>query len=222
MDLLKRLVRTADVLVENFRPGVMDRLGIGPQVLRAENPALIYCAISGFGQDGPWRDRPAYDQIVQGAAGVMAVTGSDDSGPMRVGYPISDTVGGLTAAMAICAALNAPERGAVIDVSMLEATLGDNGLGGVEPSDSGSFPGKERQRKPDLGAVRRVSGGGWVDQYRRQQGRTVAGAGTTSGADGSAGNAGVRNARGSKTEPPAVAGGAGDGSDDPARRGLGD
>ncbi len=121
--LLKRLVERADVLVENFRPGVMNRLGVGPDVLRAVNPRLIYCAISGFGQDGAWRDRPAYDQIVQGASGVMSVTGTEEGGPMRAGYPVCDTVGGLTAAMAICAALNAPKRGTVIDVSMLEATL---------------------------------------------------------------------------------------------------
>ncbi len=121
--LLKRLVERADVLVENFRPGVMNRLDVGPDVLRAVNPRLIYCAISGFGQDGAWRDRPAYDQIVQGASGVMSVTGTEEGGPMRAGYPVCDTVGGLTAAMAICAALNAPKRGTVIDVSMLEATL---------------------------------------------------------------------------------------------------
>lgn len=121
--LLKRLVERADVLVENFRPGVMNRLGVGPDVLRAVNPRLIYCAISGFGQDGAWRDRPAYDQIVQGASGVMSVTGTEEGGPMRAGYPVCDTVGGLTAAMAICAALNAQKRGTVIDVSMLEATL---------------------------------------------------------------------------------------------------
>ncbi len=121
--LLKRLVERADVLVENFRPGVMNRLGVGPDVLRAVNPRLIYCAISGFGQDGAWRDRPAYDQIVQGASGVMSVTGTEEGGPMRAGYPVCDTVGGLTAAMAICAALNAPKRGTLIDVSMLEATL---------------------------------------------------------------------------------------------------
>ncbi len=121
--LLKRLVERADVLVENFRPGVMNRLDVGPDVLRAVNPRLIYCAISGFGQDGAWRDRPAYDQIVQGASGVMSVTGTEEGGPMRAGYPVCDTVGGLTAAMAICAALNAPKRGTLIDVSMLEATL---------------------------------------------------------------------------------------------------
>ncbi len=143
--LLKRLVRGADVLVENFRPGVMDRLGVGWEALRIENPELIYAAISGFGQDGPWRDRPAYDQIVQGVSGVMSVTGTEESGPMRVGYPISDAVGGLTAAMAVCAALNAPKRGAFIDVSMLAATLATMGwvvsnhlIAGVDPRRHGN------------------------------------------------------------------------------------
>ncbi|MDQ7262638.1 CaiB/BaiF CoA-transferase family protein [Paracoccus sp. PS-1] len=143
--LLRRLVRTADVLVENFRPGVMDRLGVGYEVLKAENPRLIYCAISGFGQDGPWRDRPAYDQIIQGASGVMSITGDKDSAPLRVGYPLADTVGGLTAAMAIAAALNAPERGGFIDVSMLEAVVATMGwvvsnylVAGVEPQANGN------------------------------------------------------------------------------------
>ncbi|MEO1680777.1 MAG: CoA transferase [Pseudomonadota bacterium] len=145
LDLLKALVETADVLVENFRPGVMERLGAGPEILRAINPRLVYCAISGFGQDGPWRDRPAYDQIVQGVSGVMSVTGAPDGGPMRVGFPVSDTVGGLTAAMAICAALNAPEPGCIIDVSMLEATLAtmawaisNHLVAGVAPVQSGN------------------------------------------------------------------------------------
>ncbi|MEL6958009.1 MAG: CoA transferase [Pseudomonadota bacterium] len=144
-EVLKALVKTADVLVENFRPGVMDRLGLGPETLRAENPSLIYCAISGFGQTGPWAERPAYDQIIQGAAGVMDVTGTDDGGPTRVGYPLADTVGGLTAAMAICAALNAPERGCEIDVAMLDAVLATMGwvvsnhlIGGVTPTRNGN------------------------------------------------------------------------------------
>lgn len=144
-EVLRRLVRGADVLVENFRPGVMDRLGLGPAALRAENPALIYCAISGFGQTGPWADRPAYDQIIQGMSGLMSVTGTQDSGPLRAGYPLADTVGGLTAAMAITAALNAPQRGCVIDVSMLEAVLATMGwvvsnhlIGGVTPARNGN------------------------------------------------------------------------------------
>ncbi|MEM9797226.1 MAG: CoA transferase [Pseudomonadota bacterium] len=144
-DALTRLVASADVLVENFRPGVMDRLGLGYDVLRQTNPRLVYCAISGFGQDGPLADRPAYDQIVQGMSGVMSVTGDADSAPQRVGYPLADTVGGLTAAMAICAALNGPERGAFLDVSMLESVLATMGwvvsnhlIGGVDPVPQGN------------------------------------------------------------------------------------
>ncbi|MBO9448441.1 CoA transferase [Ruegeria sp. R14_0] len=125
--LLKQLVQTADVLVENFRPGVMDRLDLGYEVLRAENPALIYCAISGFGQDGPRRDDPAYDQIVQGISGVMSITGAPDTAPYRVGYPLADTVGGLTAAFAVSAALNANPRGAFLDIAMSEAVISTMG-----------------------------------------------------------------------------------------------
>lgn len=145
--LLKRLAKGADVLVENFRPGVMDRLGLGWEVLREVNPRLVYCAISGFGQDGPWRDRPAYDQIIQGVSGVMSITGAADSAPLRVGYPVADTVGGLTAAFAVCAALNGRARtgGTFIDVSMLESMLATMGwivsnwlIGGVLPTPQGN------------------------------------------------------------------------------------
>ncbi|MDJ0627428.1 MAG: CoA transferase [Rhodobacter sp.] len=143
--VLKRLVERADVLVENFRPGVMDRLGLGFEVLKSVNPRLIYCAISGFGQDGPLRDRPAYDQIIQGMAGVMAITGDADSAPLRAGWPVADTVGGLTAAMAVCAALNARERGTFIDVSMLDSLLATMGwavsnllVGGIDPVPAGN------------------------------------------------------------------------------------
>lgn len=144
-DLLKRLTAGADILVENFRPGVMDRLGLGYEALKADAPHLIYCAISGFGQDGPWAHRPAYDQIVQGTSGVMSITGDADSAPLRVGYPLADTVGGLTAAMAICGALNAEKRGTFIDVSMLESVLATMGwvvsnhlIGGVDPTANGN------------------------------------------------------------------------------------
>ena len=142
---LTRLVAASDVLVENFRPGVMDRLGLGFDSLKTRNPSLIYCAISGFGQDGPWADRPAYDQIIQGLSGVMSVTGDADSAPLRVGYPLADTVGGLTAAMAITAALNAPDRGTFIDISMLDSVLATMGwvvsnhlVGGVAPTPQGN------------------------------------------------------------------------------------
>lgn len=143
--LFMKLVQTADVLVENFRPGVMTRLGVGYEALKDLNPRLIYCAISGFGQDGPWVDRPAYDQIIQGVSGVMSVTGDEDSAPLRVGYPVADTVGGMTAAFAISAALNSKPRGSFIDVSMLESVLATMGwvvsnhlIAGIDPMAQGN------------------------------------------------------------------------------------
>ena len=113
-------------MVENFRPGVMERLGLGYDRLKAVKPDIVYCAISGFGQDGPLKFNPAYDQIIQGLSGVMSVTGDAQSAPLRVGYPVADTMGGITAAFAIAAALFRRERsgeGEFIDVSMLESTL---------------------------------------------------------------------------------------------------
>lgn len=124
-----KLVSSADVLVENFRPGVMKRLGLGYETLKGVNPRLIYCAISGFGQDGPLHDLPAYDQIIQGMSGVMSITGAPENAPYRVGYPISDTVGGITAAFAITSVLADHQRseGCFIDISMLEASLATMG-----------------------------------------------------------------------------------------------
>jgi CoA:oxalate CoA-transferase len=125
-----RLARTADVLVENFRPGVMERLGLAYDDLKAINSKLIYCAISGFGQQGPMRGAPAYDQIIQGLSGVMSITGSQDSAPLRVGYPVCDSIGGITAAFAIASALvkqRSTGEGCFIDVSMLDSTLATMG-----------------------------------------------------------------------------------------------
>lgn len=124
------LVKGADVVIENFRPGVMTRLGLDYPALSSCNPRIVYCAISGFGQTGPWSTRPAYDQIVQGLSGVMSVTGSPDSAPLRAGFPICDTIGGLTAAFAVCAAIveqRATGQGRSIDVSLLESTLATMG-----------------------------------------------------------------------------------------------
>ena len=129
-DAFRRLVATADVLVENFRPGVMSRLGVGYDDLKSDNPKLIFCAISGFGQDGPMRGAPAYDQIVQGLSGVMSITGDSESAPLRVGYPVCDSIGGITAAFAIASALvrqRSTGEGAFIDVSMLDSTLATMG-----------------------------------------------------------------------------------------------
>lgn len=127
--LFLKLVETADAVVENFRPGVMDKLGLGFEVLRRHQPRLVYCAISGFGQDGPFKGLPAYDQIVQGMSGVMSITGDPDTAPYRVGYPIADTIGGMTAAFALTAELCNASRSEArfIDVSMLESVIATMG-----------------------------------------------------------------------------------------------
>ena len=143
----ERLLLDSDVLLENFRPGVMARLGYSVEHLQELHPGLIYCAISGFGQTGPMSQRPAYDQIVQGLSGMMSVTGTEETAPLRVGFPICDTVGGLVAAMSINAALVKKQRtgeGTHLDVSMLEASLSAMGwavsnylVSGVEPGPMG-------------------------------------------------------------------------------------
>lgn len=125
-EIFRRLVATADVLVESFRPGVMARLGLDYERLTSIREDLIYCAISGFGQDSPLRDNPAYDQIVQGLSGAMSTTGTQDSGPLRAGYPVCDTIAGINAAYAVAAALFLRGRtgeGQFIDVSMLDSTF---------------------------------------------------------------------------------------------------
>ena len=124
--ILRRLVREADVLVENFRPGVMARLGLSWESLRELNPRLVYCAISGFGQTGPDASKPAYDQIIQGLSGVMAINGDQRLNPLRCGFPVCDTVGGLNAAFAIMGALYHRERtgeGQFIDVALLDSIM---------------------------------------------------------------------------------------------------
>ena len=125
-EIFRRLVQTADVLVENFRPGVLPRLGFSYEALCKINPRLIYCAISGFGQDGPDAFKPAYDQIIQGLSGVMAINGDERLNPLRCGFPVCDTVGGLNAAFAIMAALYHREHtgeGQFIDVALLDSIM---------------------------------------------------------------------------------------------------
>jgi len=125
-EIFKALVKTADVLVENFRPGVMTRLGLGYETLKEVNPRLVYCAISGFGQTGPDSDKPAYDQIIQGLSGEMAVNGDERLNPLRTGFPVCDTVGGLNGAFAIMAALYHREKtgeGQAIDIAMLDSIM---------------------------------------------------------------------------------------------------
>jgi crotonobetainyl-CoA:carnitine CoA-transferase CaiB-like acyl-CoA transferase len=124
--IFMKLAARADVVVENFRPGVMDRLGLSYEVLSGVNPGLIYCAISGFGQTGPDAMKPAYDQIIQGLSGVMAINGDERLNPLRTGFPVCDTVGGLNAAFAIMAALYEREtsgEGQCIDIALLDSIM---------------------------------------------------------------------------------------------------
>lgn len=125
-EIVRQLAERADVFVENFRPGVMARLGLGYDALHARNDRLVYCSLSGFGQSGPMRDYPAYDHIVQGVCGVMSLTGEPGSPPTKVGFPVVDTFTGYSAAFAIVAALQQRERtgkGQQVDVAMLDCAL---------------------------------------------------------------------------------------------------
>jgi CoA:oxalate CoA-transferase len=124
--VVERLADRADVLMENFRPGVMDRLGLGWDALSARNPRLVYASVSGFGQTGPWRSRPAYDTVVQAAAGLFAVTGEPEGEPAKMGTSIADLSAGLYGFGAIMAALhgrNVTGRGARVDVAMFDSAI---------------------------------------------------------------------------------------------------
>jgi len=124
--IVKKLAAQVDVVMENFRPGVMDKLGIGYEALSAINPKLIYCAVSGFGQTGPDRLRPGYDGKMQALSGIMAITGHPETGPTRAGFAVCDVLSGATAAFAVSTALYQRDRtgkGQFVDVSMLEATM---------------------------------------------------------------------------------------------------
>ncbi len=123
---LLNLVRKATVLVENFRPGTLERQGLDYESLRAINPGLIYCSISGYGQTGPYTSRPGYDFVAQAESGLMSVTGEIDGEPQRVGSPVGDVSAGMFACMAILAALRVRDRtgkGQYIDISLLESTM---------------------------------------------------------------------------------------------------
>jgi len=126
IEVVRKLIATSDAFVENFRPGVMERLGLGYEALSKLNPRLVYCSVSGFGQSGPLRDNPAYDHIVQGFSGVMTLTGAPDSPPTKVGFPVIDTFTGYSAAFAMMAALlqrAQTGKGQLIDVAMLDSAL---------------------------------------------------------------------------------------------------
>jgi formyl-CoA transferase/CoA:oxalate CoA-transferase len=124
--ICKQLLRRADILVENFRPGAMERLGLGYAALRAEFPALIYASISGFGQDGPFRERVAYDLILQGLSGLMGITGDEGGTPVKVGVAVADICAGMYAAFGILAALRVRDRtgrGQLVDAALLDGQV---------------------------------------------------------------------------------------------------
>ncbi len=126
IEVVKRLVPAADVVWENFRPGVMERLGLGYETLAALNATLIYCAVSGFGHTGPEKTTAAFDGKLQAMSGIMSITGDPAGGPMRAGFAICDTIGGMTAALAVASALfqrTHTGRGQFVDVAMLDAAL---------------------------------------------------------------------------------------------------
>jgi len=125
-EVFLRLVKNADVVVENFRPDVKDRLGIDYESLRRINPRIVLASVSGFGQDGPYRERPGFDQIAQGLSGIMSVTGPPGAGPMRVGCAVADVGGGLLAALGILTALLEREQsgeGQWVQSSLLQAAI---------------------------------------------------------------------------------------------------
>jgi itaconate CoA-transferase len=145
-EIARRLAARADVFAENFAPGVADRLGLGYRELSADHPGLIYCSLSGFGHDGPYRDAKAYDLIIQGESGILLTNGYPDA-PAKVGVPVTDLIGGLTAALGITAALRGRDRtgrGEYLDISMLDAAASWLGYfpqhswhGGAEPPRTG-------------------------------------------------------------------------------------
>jgi crotonobetainyl-CoA:carnitine CoA-transferase CaiB-like acyl-CoA transferase len=125
--LVKDLTAKCDILIENYRPGVMDRLGLGYEALSAINPRLIYCAISGYGMTGPLRDRPSFDIVLQAMSGALSVNGEAGRAPTKLGIPMGDLVGGINGPMGILAALyerSVTGRGRLIDVSLLDGMIG--------------------------------------------------------------------------------------------------
>jgi crotonobetainyl-CoA:carnitine CoA-transferase CaiB-like acyl-CoA transferase len=133
-EIFRRLAETADVVIENFRPGVMDALGIGYATISAINPRIIYCSLSGFGADGPSATRPGLDNIIQGVSGLMSVTGFEGGEPVRVGIPVADLFTGVIGAYGVLAALMARERtgrGQQVETSLLESMVGVLGFQAV-------------------------------------------------------------------------------------------
>ncbi len=149
--LAQKIAARVDVVVENFRPGVAARLGLGADTLRAANPRLICCSISGFGQTGPFRDLPAYDLVVQAMSGLMASTGEEGGGPLKTGESMADLIAGLFASWSIMAALvnrNATDQGASLDVAMYDALFSMLTTSHALHLYAGQLPGRVGNRHP--------------------------------------------------------------------------
>jgi crotonobetainyl-CoA:carnitine CoA-transferase CaiB-like acyl-CoA transferase len=151
--LLEDLIRTADVLVENFRPGTLERLGFGPERARSMNDRLIYCSISGYGATGPRRDLPGYDLVIQGESGLMDVTGFPQTGPTKVGVAITDCLAALYAVQGILLAHVSRARtgkGQVVDIALLDAAVSILGLPTGIAAATGQGPGRLGNAHPSL------------------------------------------------------------------------
>jgi crotonobetainyl-CoA:carnitine CoA-transferase CaiB-like acyl-CoA transferase len=161
--IARDLIARSDVVVENFRPGVCERLGLDVDALRAERPDLVWASISGFGQTGPWRDRPAYDMIVQALSGVMSLTGEVGRAPVRAGVPIGDLVAGLYAAIGVLAGLAERGRGVAggrtIDVSMLDCQLAMLSYQAVYAMHSGTTPAPQGRAHDSIPTYRAFTAG---------------------------------------------------------------
>lgn len=152
-DLVRHLIARADILVENFRPGTMDRLGLGYETLAGVNPRLIYAACSGFGQTGPYRNRGAYDMVIQGMGGIMSITGEAGGRPLKTGPAIGDLAGGLFTVIGILTALHARERtgeGQMVDIGMLDCQVAllENAI--IRYTTTGEIPGPLGARHPSI------------------------------------------------------------------------
>ena len=152
-EVVKRLIAKADVLVENFRPGTLDGLGLDAATVRAARPELIYCSISGYGQTGPRRDEPGYDAVMQAEGGLMSITGAADGPPYRLGVAIVDIVSGMFAAQGVLAALVArgnTGQGQVVDIGMLDATAALLTYQAGNYFATGAVPGRLGNRHPTI------------------------------------------------------------------------
>ena len=152
-DVLTDLLRHADVLIENFRPGVLDRLGFPAERLRELNPRLVVLSISGFGHDGPEAHRAGYDQIAQGEAGLMSLTGEGPDDPTKVGVPIGDLLAGMNGAFGVCAALherNRTGRGRIVRTSLLAGIVGVHAFQGTRWTVAGELPLAQSNHHPSI------------------------------------------------------------------------